>query len=316
METAAFVGNDMTTPNSQRRWYHPTPAWLVLGLLVVEGLLWLSERFQWFAFNEHKGWTVLIGIASVAVFLLLMFLWFTAAVLFRLLFQFSIRSLLVLTIAVAIPSGWLSVEMKKARRQAAAIGAIVSLGGQVTYDWQEFRFSGNSIVRRTHPEPKWLLDILGEDPFVKAIRAEVRNDRGIEAVRELADLEELAIVGPDVTDAGLKNLGQVTQIRKLNLAGTRFMNPGGSNCPRQITDAGLEHVNGLTQLKTLELGNQITDAGLERLTGLHQLRELYLVSSMLRGCPDYVTRDYVNPHVTDDGVKKLQQALPNCTVIR
>ena len=31
----------------QRRCFYPTPAWLVLGLLVVEGLLWLSERFQW-----------------------------------------------------------------------------------------------------------------------------------------------------------------------------------------------------------------------------------------------------------------------------
>jgi hypothetical protein len=32
----------------KRRWYFPTPAWLVLGLLVVEGLLWLSERYRWF----------------------------------------------------------------------------------------------------------------------------------------------------------------------------------------------------------------------------------------------------------------------------
>ena len=42
---------------------------VVFGLLVVEGVLWLSERFQWFAFNHHKSWTVLIAVAAVgAVF--------------------------------------------------------------------------------------------------------------------------------------------------------------------------------------------------------------------------------------------------------
>ena len=38
-----------------------------IGLLVVEGLLWLSERFQWFGFNHHKGWTVLVAVALSAV---------------------------------------------------------------------------------------------------------------------------------------------------------------------------------------------------------------------------------------------------------
>ena len=51
----------------------------------------------WFPFNQHKGWTVLIAIATVGAALLLMFLWFLAALLFRLRFQFSILSLLVLT---------------------------------------------------------------------------------------------------------------------------------------------------------------------------------------------------------------------------
>ena len=29
----------------------PHAVWLIFGLLVVEGLLWLSERYQWFGFN-------------------------------------------------------------------------------------------------------------------------------------------------------------------------------------------------------------------------------------------------------------------------
>ncbi len=55
-----------------RRSFHPTPAWLIYGLLVVEGLLWLPERYRWFWFNEKKNLTVLIAVASVGVLMLVM----------------------------------------------------------------------------------------------------------------------------------------------------------------------------------------------------------------------------------------------------
>ena len=104
----------MTDPTPTRRSFRPTPAWLIFGLLVVEGLLWLSERFQWFWFNEQKGWTVLIAVAVVGVAC-----WSCCLVrrglVFRWRFQFSIRSLLVLVVAVAVPCSWLAVEMKRAR---------------------------------------------------------------------------------------------------------------------------------------------------------------------------------------------------------
>ena len=59
------------------RWFHLTPGRVVVGLLVIEGLLWLSERFQWFPFNGHKGWTVLIGMAAIVVAMFLMLLGFS-----------------------------------------------------------------------------------------------------------------------------------------------------------------------------------------------------------------------------------------------
>jgi hypothetical protein len=39
----------------QRRWLDIAPDLAVFGLLVMECFLLLSERFDWFAFNEHKG---------------------------------------------------------------------------------------------------------------------------------------------------------------------------------------------------------------------------------------------------------------------
>jgi hypothetical protein len=62
----------MTDPTPKPRCYRLTPDRLVIGLLIVECLLWLSERFQWFAFNAHKGSTVLIAVAAVAATILFM----------------------------------------------------------------------------------------------------------------------------------------------------------------------------------------------------------------------------------------------------
>jgi hypothetical protein len=78
------------TPKSKLRWFHPTPRRLLVILLVVEGFLLLSKRFNWFAFNGHKGWTVLIVVAAVGLFILLMLLWFLVSLIFRWHFQFFI----------------------------------------------------------------------------------------------------------------------------------------------------------------------------------------------------------------------------------
>jgi hypothetical protein len=60
------------------RWYRPTPDRFVIGLLVVECLLWFSERYNWFWFNEKKGWTVLIAVAVVGGAMVVVLLWFIA----------------------------------------------------------------------------------------------------------------------------------------------------------------------------------------------------------------------------------------------
>ena len=76
----------MTDAAPKPRWYRPTPDRIVIGLLVVECVLWLSEQFQWPTW--HKGYAVLIAVASVGVAFLVMVLWFIGSLLFRWRFQF------------------------------------------------------------------------------------------------------------------------------------------------------------------------------------------------------------------------------------
>ncbi len=220
----------MTDPAPKTRWYRLTPDRLVIGLLFVECLLWLSERFQWFPVNAHKGWTVLIAVASVTVAMLLMLLWLLVALVFRFRFQFSIRSLLALVVVVALPFSWLAVEMKAAKRQKEAVAAIVSGGGHVSYDWQvdtNVAYLPNAVgyLPSAQPTcPSWLRGLLGDD-FVGEVAY----------VRFVGGLSQF-------TEARQGRLRCLSQIKKLML----FSNNGGA------TDADLKCLAGLPQLRELQ----------------------------------------------------------------
>ena len=152
------------------RWYRLTPDRFVIGLLIVECLLWLSERFQWFSFNAHKGWTVLIAVAAVGATILLMLLSLVIALVFRWRFQFSIRSLLVMVVIAALPFSWLTVEMREAREQKEAVKQI-----KVTFDWQ---VGPNAfILPNAQPaEPAFLRTLLTDDFFHDVVQASLHND--------------------------------------------------------------------------------------------------------------------------------------------
>jgi hypothetical protein len=144
-------------PTPKRRLFRLTHDHFVIGLLVAECLLWLSERFRWFPFNSHAGWTVLIAVAAVGVAFLFILFWFIASLLFRCRFQFSIRSLLVLVVVVAVPSSWLGAEIRQAKREREAAAALEKLGGSVER-WTPERWG-------TPSGPQWLRSVLGDNFF-------------------------------------------------------------------------------------------------------------------------------------------------------
>ena len=124
-----------TTPGARPRWFALTPDRAVPCLLARGGTSLLAERFGWFTFDRHKGYAPLVTIAAVGAALLVMLLWFLVAVVFGRRFQFSLRSLLLLVVVVAIPCSWLETEMKAAREQGVEVVAIWKLGGKARYDY-------------------------------------------------------------------------------------------------------------------------------------------------------------------------------------
>jgi hypothetical protein len=77
---------------------------------------------------------------------------------------FSLRSLFVLTTALAV---WLGVVVNRAREQREAVKAIGQLGGGVYYNcnWVEFTPRWRHHVAVERPRPNWLQRQIGEDYF-------------------------------------------------------------------------------------------------------------------------------------------------------
>lgn len=112
------------------------------------------------------------------------------------------------------------------------------------------------------------------------------SDAALSRLRSLTSLEYLALEGNSFSDAGLANLQDMTQLKELFIG----------NGDIELTDDGLAHLKRLTSLEFLSIQNHpITDRGLDHLKGMHKLREI----------------DIKGTGITDDGVKKLQEALPS-----
>ena len=122
----------------------------------------------------------------------------------------------------------------------------------------------------------------------EAIRQELKNPEGKLTKKYLEQVTRLVLNGTKkVTDAGLKEVAKLKQLKGLYLEGT------------EITDAGLKEVAKLKQLNFLALNlTQITDAGLKEVAKLKQLRFVNLEDTK----------------VTKAGVDQLIKVLPKCKI--
>jgi hypothetical protein len=140
-------------------------------------------------------------------------------------------------------------------------------------------------------------------PIVRVRLGEANvTDAGLKELAGLKQLRHLELSFTQVTDAGLKLLARLKHLRELDLRNTRVTNAGLKELAglkqlqtlfldgTEVTDAGLKHLAGLKQLRRLDLkATHVTDAGLKELAGLRQLQTLYLAGTQ----------------VTDAGLKEL-----------
>lgn len=159
--------------------------------------------------------------------------------------------------------------------------------------------------------------------------------RNVLFLRDMKNLRTVWIT-TEVTDAGLHNLGELSQISALWLDHTR------------LTGSGLSDLKGLKNLKSLHLqGNPIQDDKLSQLSGfagltefdlsdtligdsgilllanlphlekldLHRTRVSDRSISTLSKLQDLEFVDLSNTRVSPDGLNSLRKMLPNCRII-
>ncbi len=272
------------------------PGQFILTVLIIEILLLLCQRFQWFAFSHRKGWLVLMSVAAICCVGIFLILWFVTAKCLGWRFQFGIRTMFVAMAAVAIPLTWFIAELREAARQREAIRVISESGGIVQYQYLVEIESSNdwNKIGNASPGPPWLKAILGEDFFadITSVGFVGPNKPGAEALNRLADLprlQELSLQGGQIRDSDLAHIESLTELRTLILANAEITNDAiGYLCEMKrletlslarthIGSAGLEHLKGLLTLKTLNLSETpANDAAPTILSDLGHLRELNL----------------------------------------
>jgi hypothetical protein len=189
----------------------------------------------------------------------------------------SIRGAMLLILFFGLGLGWLGRAVHRANEQRRAVAAVRKSGGMVLYDHQFSAPRGRPNPSGWGWVPTWLRDRLGDDFFhdVKTVQFFSRpvTDDDLAPLATFDRLEELSISGSPITDAGLRHIAGLGELRTVSLFDDRG-----------LTDAGVAHLAGLTKLRTLALDNAgLTDAGLAHLGRMTDLETLMLQGTRVTG---------------------------------
>ena len=145
------------------------------------------------------------------------------------------------------------------------------------------------------------------------------SDEALGHLEGLTRLQVLNLYGNRITDSGLDKLKSLTSLKDLDLNLTT------------VSDEGLAKLASLSDLERIELtattglgGPKISNQGIRHLTALPKLKHLVLVGAGLTDeCLEYIAGmstltsvNVVDTQLTDDGIRFLKRALPNCEFIR
>jgi internalin A len=216
----------------------------------------------------------------------------------------------------------------------AALAALRKTGGQILPGERNGVYGVYLVGPKIDDTLMMHLSAIEEIQSVLFFESKV-TDAGLAHLKWLKNLKNLTIEKSPISDAGLKNFKDMSQLREIHM---NFM---------PLTDAGLEHLKGLSGLTTLGFDSaNITDAGVKHLKGMVNLKDLCLARTQitdacaanfdgmtklekidlfdtdvgdatlehLKGLKNLKFLIFKRTNVTEAGVKKLEQALPNCEI--
>lgn len=189
--------------------------------------------------------------------------------------QFSLRTMLLLTLAVAVLVGRF---IDRARRQKQAAEEIVAEGGMIVYRHEVLPTSGSqvwllrdasAVDRDALPAPAWLCRLLGEEFFLRVVAAKLNDKTSKHAASQLRDLphlEELDVCG--VYGSNYAHLSGLSRLKRLAI---------DADCG----PVRLKYLHASDELDALDIHGLIEDSDLAGLEQFFNLRSLWLSSPRL-----------------------------------
>lgn len=298
-------------------------ALVALIVVAISSLIYALDLQIW-VFDVAKGL-----VAIVFAVLVVYAIYRTGRAVCRRQFQFSLRTLLVATAVFALLLGTLGQHAVRYCRLHRVLGA-----GAWGWDGSTYGKCDS-----------WVASRLGYDPLSRITAIKVVKDQALLNMATdidcFSDVEALSLEGPRVTDAGLAGadaLARLPRLRVVTLRDTAVTDAGLESLSRwplvevlvidgckgitddglahlarmrqlwhvwfagstsRLSDAGLVHLCRVPRLEYVTIsGVGITDAGLKHLEGMKQWKAIWLYQTA----------------VTEDGAKRLQEALPDCQV--
>ena len=186
--------------------------------------------------------------------------------------RFGMRTLLILTVLVAIPSAWLGKHWLRTRVQRPIVAKIIANGGNVTYDYQ---YDGDNYDFNKSP-PGWesIRSLLGDDFFACVIQASCgfNSKPGPLSIHfeDLNELRGLNLEASKFDDQTIARLASLKKLEGLGLHNLKF---------KPETLKKLTTCPALTQL-TLQ-GTELTNEHLRELINFPRLTYFQFINSPL-----------------------------------
>lgn len=232
--------------------------------------------------------------------------------------QFSLRTLLLLVVVLAVWLGW---HAHRVKQQREAVLTVEELGGSARYDY-EWTDGGGSPPPN---QPSWLARFVGVDHVHDVVSITLPHNKNVtdadlRQLSALKNLRDLNLGWTEVSDEGLAHLKRLRRLEHLYL----------ESCSN-VTDSGIAHLAGLTNLKDLTVsGTGMSNAGMVHLKNLKKLEWLELTGVPVEDDDVQFLREFTNlkvlffcrlgqpgpsPKVSKATVEELRKCLPKCDII-
>ena len=107
-------------------------------------------------------------------------------------FQFGLRTLFLLGLAVAVPLGWLHAELKNAQQRRDAIKAIFKRHRATILYYYQIDKSGLPISNASPPGPAWLRAAVGDQILEGVHTAFVRSDADVNCLGVFPEIRRIS----------------------------------------------------------------------------------------------------------------------------